>query len=85
MQPIQQVAVFLFLLGAERGQKILSLMDTSEIKVLLPEIKRLTSVSPADQQAIWAEFKALGYQEAMRATDILTLIRFLFNGSKISR
>ena len=84
MIPIKKVAVFLMLIGVEKGQSIIALMDTNEIKAIVPEIRGLTVVSPDVQENIWTEFKELGYEEQMKPSEVLTIIRFLFNGSQIS-
>lgn len=83
MTPLQKVAVFLMIIGAEKGQNIIALMDNSEIKAVVPEIRGLTAVSPATQGRIWAEFKELGYEDKLNPSEALTVIRFLFDGRKI--
>ena len=82
MMPIEQAAVFLLLVGQEKGQKIIALMDTGEIKAIIPVLRRLTDVSPHVQELIWAKFKDLGYEADMNPAELLTLIRFLFSDSK---
>jgi flagellar motor switch protein FliG len=72
------------LIGVEKGQSIIALMDINEIKAIVPEIRGLTVVSPDVQENIWTEFKELGYEEQMKPSEVLTIIRFLFNGSQIS-
>ena len=83
MLSIQKTAVFLMLIGAEKGRKVIELMDNGEIKAIIPEIQRLTVIAPNVQAEVWNEFKALGYEENMTPSDVLTIIRFLFNGSNI--
>lgn len=83
MTPIKKVAVFLMIIGMEKGQSILALMDNSEIKAVVPEIRRLTELSPETQQSVWAEFGELGYDDKMRPAEVLTMLRFLFKGSRI--
>jgi flagellar motor switch protein FliG len=70
--------------GVEKGQRIIALMDDGEINAIIPEIQSLTTISPKIQERIWAEFKELGYEDAMKPSEALTIIRFLFNGSKIN-
>lgn len=82
--PIKKVAIFLMIIGMEKGQRIISLMDISEIKAVVSEIRGLTVLSPETQESVRAEFKELGYEDTMSPSDVLTIIRFLFNGSKIS-
>jgi flagellar motor switch protein FliG len=82
--PIKKVAVFLMIIGMEKGQSIIALMDNGEIKAVVPEIRSLTALSPEIQESVWAEFKELGYEDTMKPSEVLTIIRFLFNGSKIS-
>lgn len=82
--PLNRVAAFLMIIGAAKGQGIIALMDNSEIKAVVPAIQGLTAISPAMQRRIWTEFKELGYDEMMNATEALDIIRLLFNGRKIS-
>lgn len=83
MTPLKKVAVFLMMIGAEKGQSILALMDNGEIKTVVPEIRNLKAVSREMQDSIWAELKELGYEDKMKPAEALTIIRFLFNGRKI--
>ena len=83
MPAIQKVAIFLMLIGTEKGRSVIELMDNGEIKAVIPEIQRLTVISPKVQEDVWNEFKALGYEENMTPSEVLTIIRFLFNGSII--
>ena len=83
MLPVKKVAIFLILIGVEKGQSIIALMDNGEINAVIPEIRSLTVLSQEIQQSIWAEFKELGYEDNMKPSEALTIIRFLFNGSKI--
>jgi Flagellar motor switch protein len=71
------------MIGVEKGQRILTLMDDREIKAVVPEIRGLTAVSREIQQGVWAEFADLGYAAGMKPAEALTVIRFLFNGSMI--
>lgn len=71
------------MIGAEKGQSILALMDNGEIKTVVPEIRNLKAVSQEMQESIWAELKELGYEDKMKPAEALTIIRFLFNGRKI--
>lgn len=71
------------MIGIEKGQSILALMDNSEIKAVVPEIRNLKEVSPEIQKSIWAELKELGYEDRVNPAEALTIIRFLFNGRKI--
>lgn len=84
MTPLEKVAIFLVSIGLEKGQRIIALMDNSEINAIVPRIRSLTEISPEMQQIVWDEFKELGYEEQMNSVETLTIIRFLFNGSKIS-
>ena len=83
MTPIKKVAIILMIIGVETGQKIIALMDNSEIRAVVPEIQNLTAISPDMQDSVWNEFKELGYEEEMKPSEMLTIMRFLFNGSKI--
>lgn len=83
MTPLKKVAIFLLIIGVEKGQSIIALMDNGEINAVVSEIRRLTVVSQEVRESIWAEFKELGYEENMNPSEALTIIRFLFNGRKI--
>ena len=72
------------IIGLGKGQSIIALMDNGEINAVVPEIRRLTALVPETQESVWAEFKELGYEDKMNPSETLTIIRFLFNGSKIS-
>ncbi|WP_371361788.1 hypothetical protein SRRS_31230 [Sporomusa rhizae] len=85
MLPVEKAAVFLMIIGMEKGQKIIEVMDNGEIKAVISEIKNIKSISREIQESVMTEFKELGYEEQMKPSDILTIIRFLFNGSKISK
>lgn len=84
MNPLEKVANFLFIIGFEKASRIIALMDSNEIKIILPKIRKLIEVSPETQKNIWAEFKQLGYEETMNSSETIGVIRLLFNGSKIS-
>ncbi|EGO65063.1 hypothetical protein ALO_04693 [Acetonema longum DSM 6540] len=83
MTPLEKVAIFLVSIGLETGQRIIALMDTSEINAVVPQIRSLTEISPEMQGIVWDEFKELGYEAQMNPVETLTVIRFLFNGSRI--
>lgn len=85
MLPVEKAAVFLMIIGMEKGQKIIEVMDNGEIKAVISEIKNIKSISREIQESVMTEFKELGYEEQMKPSDILTIIRFLFNGSKIRK
>jgi len=59
-------------------------MDNGEIKTVITEIKSLTVLSQDIQESVLSEVKELGYEDNMTPSEVLTIIRFLFNGSKIS-
>jgi len=84
LMPINKVAIFLMAIGLEKGQNVIALMDTSEIKAVVSEIRGLKSITPEIQEKVWSEFTQLGYEEEMKPPEILTIMRFLFNGSKIT-
>jgi len=79
------MAIFLVTIGEEKAQRIIALMDNSEIKTVISEIRKLTVISQEMQEFVWTEIQALGYEERMTPPEVLTIMRFLFNGSKISR
>ncbi len=84
MLPVEKVAIFLMMIGMKKGQSIIELMDNGEIKAVVSRIRSLTAISQEIQQSVWAEFKELGYEDNMKPSEALTIMRFLFNGSKIS-
>ncbi|SDD46885.1 hypothetical protein [Sporomusa acidovorans] len=84
MSPIKKVAIFLVMIGKLRAQGIIMLMDNDEIRVVVAEIRKLKEISHEIQNSIWTEFKELGYEDQMKSSEILTIIRFLFDGRKIS-
>jgi len=83
MNALEKVAIFLLLLGFERASSIIELMDNDEIKTIAPRIGNLVEVVPEAQKSVWAEFEQLGYEEQMKPSAVLGVIRLLFNGSKI--
>lgn len=83
--PLKKVAVFLMSIDREKGQNIIALMDNAEIRAVVTEIKRLPALSQEEKESIRAEFNELGYNEQQNPSEILTIMRFLFNGSKISK
>lgn len=80
---IKKVAIFLMIIGTEKGHNIIAMMDNDEIKAVVSEIRNLTELSPAIQERVWAEFQDLGYEDKMKPSEVLTILRFLFDGSKI--
>lgn len=85
MTQLKKVAILLILIGKEKGQRVLELMDNDEIRAIIPELRKVTTVSTEMQTIIWDEFSALGFTKDMKAVDILDIIRFSFGGSKIKR
>jgi len=83
LTPLEKVAVFLMIAGVEKGRGIIALMDDSEIKAVVPAIRRLTAVSREMQASVAAEFAELGYEDDMSPSAALTVIRVLFDGRKI--
>lgn len=84
MLSVEKVAIFLIMIGMKKGQSILELMDNGEIKAVVSQIRKLTAISQETQESVWSEFKELGYEENMKPSEIVTIMRFSFNGSKIS-
>lgn len=85
MLPVEKAAIFLMIIGMEKGQRIIEVMDNGEIKAVISEIRKVKTISKETQEIVMDEFKELGYDEQMKPSDILTVMRFLFNGSKISK
>lgn len=85
MIPLKKVAAFLMSINQEKGQNIIALMDNAEIQAVVTAIKRLPEFSEEEKDGIRAEFKGLGYTEQMNPSEILMIMRLLFNGSRISK
>ncbi len=84
LKSLQKVAIFLLIIGLPRGKSIISLMDSDEIRTIVPAIGKLSEISEEVQKSVWAEFEQLGYEENMSPSDALYVIRLLFNSSKIN-
>ncbi|MDF2874153.1 MAG: hypothetical protein K0R22_836 [Sporomusa sp.] len=84
MTPLKKVAIFLMIIGMEKGQSIIALMDNDEIKAVVAAIRSLTVLTQESKASVWTEFEELGYNDQMNPSEVLTSMRFLFNGSKIS-
>jgi len=84
MKSLQKIAIFLLIVGLQKGKSIISLMDSSEIRTIVPEFDNLSEISPETQKSVWTEFEQLGYEGTMSPSDALGIIRVLFNSSKIS-
>ena len=84
LNPLQKVAVFLFMIGLEKGRKIMDLMDSAEIKNIFSEFGKLAEVSSDVQESVWYEFAQLGYEAEMNPAETLYVLRQLFNGGKIT-
>ena len=80
---IKKVAVFLTLIGPEKGKSVIDLMDTGEIKTVVAAFQTLAELSPNEQSRVHEEFAALGYKESMNPDETLSVIRCLFHGSRI--
>lgn len=85
MTPLKKVAIFLMMLEKDIAQSVIANMDNSEIKAVVGEIRQLTKLEPSAAESILSEFEALGFQQAMNPAEILTVMRFLFNGGNICR
>ena len=83
MTAIKKVAVFLTLIGPEKGRSVIDLMDTGEIKTVVAAFQALTEISPNEQKSVQDEFAVLGYKKNMNSDETLSVIRGLFHGSRI--
>ena len=83
MKALEKVAIFLVMIGLERGRSIIGMMDSDEISAIVPKIRNLDELSQETQECVWTEFAQLGYRDTMNPSEILGIIRLLFNGSKI--
>lgn len=83
LKPLQKVAAFLLIVGLERGRSIIALMDNDEIKTIVPEFKKLSNLSSEIQESVREDFEQLGYEDKMKPSEALGVIRLLFDGSKI--
>ncbi|WP_094605845.1 hypothetical protein SPSIL_036150 [Sporomusa silvacetica DSM 10669] len=72
MRPIKRAAIFLIIIGVEKAQRIIALMDNGEIKAIVPEIRSMTALSQEIQASVWAEFNELGYEDKMKPSEVLT-------------
>lgn len=72
------------MIGFKKASSIIALMDNDEIKNIVPKIEKLVEVPPEIQESVWAQFVQLGYEDTMSSPEILTVMRMLFNGSKIA-
>ena len=81
---MEKVAIFLLMIGFKKASSIIGLMDSDEIQNIVPKIEKIVEVSTEIQEKVWTEFVELGYEDTMVAPEILTVIRMLFNGSKIA-
>jgi len=72
---MKKVAIFLMLLGAEKGQRILAQMDTAEIKTVVEHMQSLTILVPELQERVWQEFVGLGYSPELTPAQTLMVIR----------
>ncbi len=84
LAPLQKLAIFLLSLGLERGQRVIELMDSDEIKAIASEMGKLTEISAEKQKIVWSEFEQLGYHNEMNCMEIISVIRMMFHGSKIT-
>lgn len=57
-------------------------MDDAEIKQLVPAMRELKTIAPAQQRQVWQEFVDLGYETSMNAADTLTVVRFLLSRNR---
>jgi hypothetical protein len=71
------------MIGVEKGQSIIALMDDREIKAVVAEIRRLTRITHEMQESVWNECRELGYEDNMNPSEALGTLRFLFHGSRI--
>lgn len=83
MAPLEKLAVFLVLLGFEKGKKLFAFMDTQELRHVVRAMEKVENLSPKVQEAVWAEVRQLGYKDALEPTEVMYVLRGLFNGSKI--
>ena len=82
MMAIKKAAIFFLLIGDDKGRKVISLMDDAEIKQLVPAMRELKTIAPAQQRQVWQDFVDLGYETSMNAADTLTVVRFLLSRNR---
>lgn len=80
MFQLEKVAVFLILVGQEKGRRILALLDDDEIKRIILKLREVSVITEQMQQSVWREFYSLGYEEGMKAADIVNILRFSAGG-----
>lgn len=84
MNSLQKTVAFLLVIGLEKGSKVMDLMDSDEVKNIIPEFSNVSGLLPNVQENIWREFVELGYETKMNPVETLYVLRQLFNGGKIS-
>jgi flagellar motor switch protein FliG len=81
---LQKTVAFLLVIGFEKGSKVMDLMDSDEVKNIIPEFGNVSGLLPNVQENVWREFAKLGYEAEMNPVETLYVLRQLFNGGKIS-
>jgi flagellar motor switch protein FliG len=81
---LQKTVAFLLVIGFEKGSKVMDLMDSDEVKNIIPEFGNVSGLLPNVQENVWREFVQLGYEAEMNPVETLYVLRQLFNGGKIS-
>ncbi|MDF2500127.1 MAG: hypothetical protein K0Q77_841 [Anaerosporomusa subterranea] len=84
MNSLQKTVAFLLVIGFEKGSKVMDLMDSDEVKNIIPEFGNVSGLLPNVQENVWREFVQLGYEAEMNPVETLYVLRQLFNGGKIS-
>ncbi|KYZ75123.1 hypothetical protein AXX12_13165 [Anaerosporomusa subterranea] len=84
MNSLQKTVAFLLVIGFEKGSKVMDLMDSDEVKNIIPEFGNISGLLPNVQENVWREFVQLGYKAEMNPVETLYVLRQLFNGGKIS-
>lgn len=79
MQTEDKMAIFLYIVGEEQAQKIIRILDSGEIRRLLPALQRVTKPSAELQQNILAEFSLLGYQSNAEPGNCVNIFRRLWH------
>ncbi|MDU2064895.1 MAG: hypothetical protein E6713_08625 [Sporomusaceae bacterium] len=75
MNNVRKVAIFLFLIGLDKGRKIMDLMDSGELKQVLREMKTVQAVSETEGEFVRNLFLELGYEAKTSPVDTMFFIR----------
>lgn len=79
MQAEDKIALFLYAVGKEKMQKMICILDSAEIRRLMPALQRVRKPSAELQQEVFEEFILLGYQPDADPATCVNLFRALWH------